>query len=98
MISNCRYGGADVSLTPGNTIRYRVQACNINECGPWSTTIDLVAGGRPEAPDTPYVTSSSSSQVVLAWSYAGKDDGGVTVTHFQVYIVVAVTEFSCVLR
>eukprot|EP00913_Durusdinium_trenchii_P023139 g21720.t1 len=62
-----------VPLTAGNTYRFQVRACNINECGSWTSQLDLVCGSLPQAPSAPYVISSSLTDIVLGWDYVGKE-------------------------
>jgi len=75
-----------VPLTAGNTYRFQVRACNINECGGWSSQLDLVCGGLPEAPASPYVISSSLTDITLGWDFVGKDNGGVPLTHYNIKV------------
>ncbi|CAE7244936.1 TTN, partial [Symbiodinium necroappetens] len=73
-------------LTTGNTIRFEVRACNINECGAYSTRLDLVIGGLPEAPSAPFMVSSTGTELTLGWDYVGKDNGGVPLTQYNVKV------------
>eukprot|EP00439_Symbiodinium_sp_Y106_P051756 s3186_g6.t3 len=73
-------------LTTGNTIRFEVRACNINECGAYSSRLDLVIGGLPEAPSAPFMVSSTGAQLTLGWDYVGKDNGGVPLTQYNVKV------------
>ncbi|CAE7771797.1 Ttn [Symbiodinium pilosum] len=73
-------------LTTGNTIRFEVRACNINECGAYSSRLDLVVGGLPQAPSAPFMVSSTGTAITLGWDYVGKDNGGVPLTHYNVKV------------
>eukprot|EP00434_Breviolum_minutum_P031275 symbB.v1.2.027656.t1/scaffold2852.1/size68900/3 len=73
-------------LTPGNTYRFQVRACNINECGSWTSQLDLVCGSLPEAPSAPYVITSSATAITLGWDYVGKDNGGVALSQYNVKV------------
>ncbi|CAE7779180.1 TTN [Symbiodinium sp. CCMP2456] len=73
-------------LTTGNTIRFEVRACNINECGAYSSRLDLVIGGLPEAPSAPFMVSSTGTELTLGWDYVGKDNGGVPLAHYNVKV------------
>ncbi|CAE7202498.1 Ttn, partial [Symbiodinium sp. KB8] len=60
-------------LTTGNTIRFEeepweVRACNINECGAYSTRLDLVIGGLPEV--RPAVLEEPLSTLESCWLLA----------------------------
>ena len=80
------YGGPATMLVTGNMMAMRVKAWNRNECGAWSSTKNLLVSGLPEKPDAPYAVNSTVSQITLGWSYAGKSNGGVTVSHFKVLV------------
>merc|ERR1719498_1838457 len=42
----------------------------------------------PDAPTAPYVISSTTSQITLGWSYAGKDNGGVAIQKYNIKVSV----------
>lgn len=73
-------------LTAGNTYRFEVRACNINECGSWTSQLDLVCGAQPEAPSAPYVITSSATDITLGWDYVGKDNGGVPLSQYNIKV------------
>jgi len=73
-------------LTPGNTYRFQVRACNINECGSWTSQLDLVCGSLPEAPSAPFVITSSATAITLGWDYVGKDNGGVALSQYNIKV------------
>ena len=49
---------------------YRVQACNVGGCGPWSNTDVTTVLLAPAAPASIHVPASSSGPIAISWSAA----------------------------
>ncbi|CAK0850851.1 unnamed protein product [Prorocentrum cordatum] len=81
-----RYGGPAVPLSAGHTYRFEVRACSLNGCGDWTSKLDLVCGALPEAPSSPFVVSSTATEITIGWSYAGRDNGGVALSQYSVQV------------
>jgi len=73
-----------IPLTTGSSYSFRVSACTINECSSYTTKLVLVAGAKPEAPTPPSIKASTRDDITMTWSYVGKYNGGVALTHYNV--------------
>jgi len=65
-----------------------VRACTINSCSTYSAKLDLVCGALPEAPSTPFIVTSSATQITLGWDYMGYDNGGVALSKYSIHVSV----------
>eukprot|EP00930_Biecheleria_cincta_P025161 TRINITY_DN17949_c0_g2_i3.p1 TRINITY_DN17949_c0_g2~~TRINITY_DN17949_c0_g2_i3.p1 ORF type:complete len:5308 (+),score=711.55 TRINITY_DN17949_c0_g2_i3:64-15987(+) len=73
-------------LLVGHTYRFQVRACSINECGPYTSNLDMLCGSLAEAPMDPYLFSSTFTSIALGWDYVGRDSGGVPITGYNVKV------------
>eukprot|EP00929_Paragymnodinium_shiwhaense_P071746 TRINITY_DN36441_c0_g3_i1.p1 TRINITY_DN36441_c0_g3~~TRINITY_DN36441_c0_g3_i1.p1 ORF type:complete len:6381 (-),score=1386.64 TRINITY_DN36441_c0_g3_i1:118-18219(-) len=81
-----KYASPAMPLVAGHTYRFQVRACNINECGTYTSKLDLTCGALPEAPSQPFVLASSAIEIKVGWTYIGKDNGGVAIQRYNVYV------------
>ncbi|CAD7935543.1 unnamed protein product [Amoebophrya sp. A120] len=79
------------NFTSGTLLHFRVQACTINTCGPFTDTLTLVAAGLPKQPDAPSVVSFAGKTVSeigvpLSWApYSTLSESGAEAYLFAIY-------------
>jgi hypothetical protein len=74
------------ALELGHTYRFNVRACSINECGAFSSAIDLLCGDLPDPPAKPYWIASDGGQITIGWDFSGRNNGGVVLQKYNVKV------------
>ena len=78
-----------LSLTPGSTYQFKVQARNKRALSVYSNELSLLAAYKPEAPIID--TINDGANVLLDWT--APNDNGSPITSYTVYIQNSATEF-----
>jgi hypothetical protein len=82
------------ALILGHTYRFQVRACSINECGTFSSAIDLLCGDLPDPPSAPYWVAGDGSQITVGWDFAGRSNGGVVLQRYNIKLSTDGTAYA----
>lgn len=72
-------------LVTGRKYRFRVVAKNVIGYGAPSSHLEIIPATTPSSPNTPTLTSLSSTSIQISWTFTESLNGGTPITDYTVY-------------